>query len=37
MGEDRTFTTNPETCPTHGNRLVGGSCPVDGCDYELDE
>lgn len=35
MSEDeREFTTNPERCPDHDVRLVGGSCPLKNCDYE---
>lgn len=30
----RAFSTNPERCPDHDVRLVGGECPLDTCNYE---
>jgi len=32
----RDLTTNPEQCPEHEVRLVGGSCPLAVCDYVQD-
>lgn len=35
MSDERTFTTNPKTCPNDGTELRGGTCPE--CGYEDDE